>query len=125
MTWSIAKGDSIELWVKATKEARSFGVKSLKRLLKKYKFFITLTSIPKKIRMDGFVTHALSNGLFRVKLENGFTVLVHISGKIRRNRIRILVQDRVSVEMSPYDLTRGRIVYRSTTSSSTPPSVKK
>ena len=64
--------------------------------------------------MDGFVTQALSNGLFRVKLENGFSVLVHISGKIRRNRIRILVQDKVSVEMSPYDLTRGRIVYRST-----------
>ena len=64
--------------------------------------------------MDGFVTHALSNGLFRVKLENGFSVLVYISGKIRRNRIRILVQDKVSVEMSPYDLTRGRIVYRAT-----------
>ena len=64
--------------------------------------------------MDGFVTQALSNGLFRVKLENGFSVLVYISGKIRRNRIRILVQDKVSVEMSPYDLTRGRIVYRST-----------
>ena len=73
-----------------------------------------MTTIPKKIRMDGFVTQALSNGLFRVKLENGFSVLVHISGKIRRNRIRILVQDKVSVEMSPYDLTRGRIVYRST-----------
>lgn len=91
--------------------------KLFKNLLKLKNFlytYITLTTIPKKIRMDGFVTQALSNGLFRVKLENGFSVLVHISGKIRRNRIRILVQDKVSVEMSPYDLTRGRIVYRST-----------
>lgn len=75
-----------------------------------------MTTIPKKIRMDGFVTQALSNGLFRVKLENGFSVLVYISGKIRRNRIRVLVQDKVAVEMSPYDLTRGRIVYRSSSS---------
>jgi translation initiation factor IF-1 len=50
--------------------------------------------------------------MFRVKLENGFLVLAHVSGKIRRNYIRILLGDRVAVELSPYDLTRGRITYR-------------
>ncbi len=64
------------------------------------------------IEMEGVVTQCLSNGMFRVKLENGFLVLAHISGKIRRNYIRILVGDRVVVELSPYDLTRGRITYR-------------
>ena len=62
--------------------------------------------------MEGKVTRALSNGLFRVKLENGFLVLSHLSGKIRRNRIKIIVGDRVKVELSAYDLTRGRIIYR-------------
>jgi translation initiation factor IF-1 len=64
------------------------------------------------IEMQGIVTQCLSNGMFRVKLENGFNVLAHVSGKIRRNYIRILLGDRVTVELSPYDLTRGRIVYR-------------
>jgi translation initiation factor IF-1 len=50
--------------------------------------------------------------MFRVKLENGFLVLAHVSGKIRRNYIRILLGDRVAVELSPYDLSRGRITYR-------------
>lgn len=50
--------------------------------------------------------------MFRVKLENGFQVIAHISGKIRRNFIRILLNDLVTVELSPYDLTRGRIIYR-------------
>lgn len=62
--------------------------------------------------MEGVVTQCLSNGMFRVKLENGFNVLAHVSGKIRRNYIRILLGDKVTVELSPYDLTRGRIVYR-------------
>lgn len=62
--------------------------------------------------MEGVVTQCLSNGMFRVKLENGFNVLAHLSGKIRRNYIRILLGDRVIVELSPYDLTRGRIIYR-------------
>ena len=62
--------------------------------------------------MEGKVTQALSNVLFRVKLENGFLVLSHLSGKIRRNRIKIIVGDRVKVELSAYDLTRGRIIYR-------------
>jgi translation initiation factor IF-1 len=64
------------------------------------------------IEMQGVVTQCLSNAMFRVKLENGFQVLAHVSGKIRRNYIRILLGDRVTVELSPYDLTRGRIVYR-------------
>lgn len=64
------------------------------------------------IEMQGVITQCLSNGMFRVKLENGFQVLAHISGKIRRNSIRIVLGDCVIVELSPYDLTRGRIVYR-------------
>ena len=64
------------------------------------------------IEMQGIITHCLSNGMFRVKLENGFQVLAHISGKIRRNSIRIVLGDCVIVELSPYDLTRGRIIYR-------------
>lgn len=64
------------------------------------------------IEMKGIVLQSLSNGMFRVKLENGFFVLAHISGRIRRNYIRILLGDRVAVELSPYDLTRGRIIYR-------------
>jgi translation initiation factor IF-1 len=62
--------------------------------------------------MKGVVTQCLSNGMFRIKLENGFKVIAHISGKIRRNFIRILLGDSVVVELSPYDLTRGRIIYR-------------
>ena len=64
------------------------------------------------IEIEGTVTRCLSNGMFRVKLENGFLVLAHVSGKIRRNYIRILLGDRVIVELSPYDLTRGRITFR-------------
>ena len=64
------------------------------------------------IEMEGVVTQCLSNGMFRVRLENGFLVLAHVSGKIRRNYIRILLGDRVAVELSPYDLRRGRITYR-------------
>lgn len=64
------------------------------------------------IEMKGVVSQSLSNGMFRVKLENGFYILAHVSGKIRRNYIRILLGDKVAVELSPYDLTRGRIIYR-------------
>lgn len=62
--------------------------------------------------MQGIITQCLSNGMFRVKLENGFQILAHVSGKIRKNYIRILLGDKVTVELSPYDLTRGRIIYR-------------
>ena len=61
---------------------------------------------------DGFVKEAKPNGMFVVELENGHVVLAHISGKIRKNFIRILVGDKVTVELTPYDLNRGRIVYR-------------
>lgn len=64
------------------------------------------------IRQDGEITEALSNAMFRVKLENEHIIIATISGKMRMNYIRILPGDRVAVEMSPYDLTRGRIIYR-------------
>ena len=64
------------------------------------------------IQMQGEVVENLPNATFRVKLENGHVVLGHISGKMRMHYIRILPGDRVVVELSPYDLSRGRIVYR-------------
>ncbi len=64
------------------------------------------------IEMEGTVTDSLPNAMFRVDLDNGFSVLAHISGKIRRNYIKILPGDRVKVELTPYDLTKGRITYR-------------
>ena len=64
------------------------------------------------IKVMGTVVDAQPNAMFKVKLENGFEVLAHISGKIRMNYIRILPGDRVRVELSPYDLTRGRITWR-------------
>jgi translation initiation factor IF-1 len=64
------------------------------------------------IELEGEVTEALPNAMFRVKLETGQPVLAHVSGKIRRHWIRILPGDKVKVELSPYDLTRGRITYR-------------
>lgn len=64
------------------------------------------------IEMEGTITEPLPNAMFRVQLENGHEVLAHISGRIRMNYIRILKGDRVLVELSPYDLTRGRITYR-------------
>jgi translation initiation factor IF-1 len=62
--------------------------------------------------VDGVVTETLPNTQFRVQLENGHILLAHISGKMRKNYIRITQGDRVTVELSPYDLTRGRITYR-------------
>ena len=64
------------------------------------------------IEIEGSVVEALPNAMFRVELTNGHKVLAHISGKMRQNYIRILPEDRVVVELSPYDLTRGRITYR-------------
>lgn len=65
------------------------------------------------IEVEGTVQEPLPNAMFRVKLENGHEVLAHISGKMRMHFIRILPGDKVKLEISPYDLTRGRIVYRS------------
>ena len=64
------------------------------------------------IEMEGTVIESLPNAMFQVERENGFQVLAHISGKIRRNSIKILLGDRVIVELTPYDLTKGRITYR-------------
>jgi translation initiation factor IF-1 len=64
------------------------------------------------IKQDGAIVEALSNAMFRVKLENGHEVIATISGKMRMHYIRILPGDKVSIEMSPYDLTRGRIILR-------------
>lgn len=64
------------------------------------------------IEVEGVVVEALPNAMFKVKLENGHIVLAHISGKLRMNFIRILPGDKVTLDLSPYDLTRGRIVWR-------------
>jgi translation initiation factor IF-1 len=64
------------------------------------------------IEVEGTITEALPNAMFKVKLDTGHEVLAHISGKMRMYYIRILLGDRVRVELSPYDLTRGRITYR-------------
>lgn len=65
------------------------------------------------LEVEGVVSEALPNAMFRIELPSGHKVLAHVSGKIRLNFIKILPGDRVKVELSPYDLTRGRIVYRS------------
>lgn len=65
------------------------------------------------IEVEGKVLEALRNATFKVELENGHVISAHISGKLRMNYIRILVGDKVTIEMSPYDLTKGRIVWRS------------
>ena len=76
--------------------------------------FLPENNMPKKetIEVEGTVLEALPNAMFRVELANGHVVLAHISGKIRMHYIRVLPGDKVLVELSPYDLNRGRIVYR-------------
>ena len=64
------------------------------------------------IELDGTILEALSNAMFKVSLENGHTIIAHISGKMRMYYIKILPGDKVKLEMSPYDLTKGRITYR-------------
>jgi len=70
--------------------------------------------LPKEehIEMEGVVVETLPNTMFRVELENGHVVTAHISGKMRKNYIRILTGDKVTVQLTPYDLSKGRIVYR-------------
>jgi translation initiation factor IF-1 len=65
------------------------------------------------IEMEGVIVDTLPNTMFRVELENGHVITAHISGKMRKNYIRILTGDKVKVELTPYDLSKGRIVYRS------------
>ena len=74
-----------------------------------------------KIRVEGTVIEALPGTQFRVELENGHEVLAYLAGKMRRHYIRILLGDRVTLEMSPYDMERGRIVYRYNKNSAPPP----
>ena len=64
------------------------------------------------MEFNGVVKELLPNAMFRVKLENGHTVTAHTAGKLRKNRIRVLQGDNVTVEMTPYDLTKGRIIFR-------------
>jgi len=64
------------------------------------------------IRVEGTIKEVLPNAMFRVELDNGLIVLAHVSGKMRMHYIKILPGDRVTVELTPYDLTRGRIIYR-------------
>ena len=64
------------------------------------------------IEQDGTIVEALSNAMFRVELENGLEIIAHISGKMRMHYIKILPGDKIRVEMSPYDLSKGRIVFR-------------
>ena len=64
------------------------------------------------IEMDGTITDTLPNTMFRVELENGHEIIAHISGKMRKHYIRILTGDKVTVELTPYDLSKGRITYR-------------
>ncbi len=64
------------------------------------------------ITFDGVVEELLPNAMFRVKLDNGHDVLAHTSGRMRKNRIRVLAGDRVTVEMTPYDLTKARVIFR-------------
>ena len=73
---------------------------------------VLLLSKQDVIEMEGTIEEALPNAMFRVVLENGHKVLAHISGKMRKHFIKILPGDKVKVELSPYDLTRGRITYR-------------
>lgn len=71
-----------------------------------------MTNREEAIEMKGTVVDTLPNTMFRVELENGHTITAHISGKMRKNYIRIYRGDKVMVEMTPYDLTKGRIIYR-------------
>jgi translation initiation factor IF-1 len=78
-----------------------------------------------KVEVEGIVIEALPNTMFTVQLENGHTVMGYLSGKMRRYYIRILLGDRVKVEMSPYDLTKGRITYRFRSPSPSAPPIQR
>lgn len=85
-----------------------------RKINKQFIFALRNRTMAKKdlIKQDGIIEEALSNAMFRVRLENDHQIIATISGKMRMNYIRILPGDKVSVEMSPYDLSRGRIIYR-------------
>jgi translation initiation factor IF-1 len=92
----------------------SCGASSAVERLSLRALLVSFGRMPKeeKIEMEGEIVEALPNTMFRVKLDNDHMVLGHISGKMRRHYIRILPGDRVKIELSPYDLDRGRITYR-------------
>lgn len=71
-----------------------------------------MTKIDDKIRIDGMIVEALPGTQFKVELDNGHEIIAYLAGKMRKYYIRVLLGDRVTIEMSPYDMTRGRIVYR-------------
>jgi translation initiation factor IF-1 len=71
-----------------------------------------LTKTEEKLEVEGVVTEALPNAMFKVQLDNGHEVLAYLAGRMKKFYIKVLLGDRVRVELSPYDLTRGRIVYR-------------
>ncbi len=77
-----------------------------------------MTKTEEKLILEGTVIETLPNTTFKVRLDNGHEILAYLSGKMRKHYIRVLLGDRVSVEVSPYDLSRGRIVYRHKSSSS-------
>ena len=85
---------------------------SLSKILSKFKKRNFILAKEEAIEMEGTVTESLPNTTFRVELENGHSVIAHISGKMRKHYIRILTGDTVTVELTPYDLTKGRITYR-------------
>jgi translation initiation factor IF-1 len=76
------------------------------------RFRVAMSNKEEQIEMDGTVIDTLPNTMFRVQLENGHVITAHISGKMRKHYIRILTGDQVKVEMTPYDLSKGRITYR-------------
>jgi len=85
------------------------------RIVNTINFVTTLEALMAKedqIEMEGTIIDTLPNTMFRVELENGHVVIAHISGKMRKHYIRILTGDKVKVELTPYDLTKGRITYR-------------
>tara|TARA_B100001063_G_scaffold126783_1_gene118458 strand:+ start:465 stop:743 length:279 start_codon:yes stop_codon:yes gene_type:complete len=85
---------------------------SLSKILSTFKKRNFILAKEEAIEMEGTVTESLPNTTFRVELENGHSVIAHISGKMRKHYIRILTGDTVTVELTPYDLTKGRITYR-------------
>ena len=85
---------------------------SLSKILSRLKKRNFILAKEEAIEMEGTVTESLPNTTFRVELENGHSVIAHISGKMRKHYIRILTGDTVTVELTPYDLTKGRITYR-------------
>ena len=107
---SAAGAGGPSIYLRTTMRARPLDVETPKENLRQ-----VAEDMPKKdgaIEIEGRVIEPLPNAMFRVELANGHKVLAHISGKMRQHYIRILPEDRVVVELSPYDLTRGRIVYR-------------